>query len=42
MTIALAFVLSLFLAPQEAERPQRFDYLVRADFFAGVAGTRPD
>lgn len=38
MTILLTFVLSLFFAPQEAERPQRFDYLVRADFFAGVAG----
>ena len=38
MTILLAFVLSLFLGPQEAERPPRFDYLVRADFFAGVAG----
>ena len=38
MTILLAFVLSLFFAPQEAERPQRFDHLVRADFFAGIAG----
>ena len=38
MTVLLTFVLSLFLAPQAAERPQRFDYQVRADFFAGVAG----
>ena len=38
MTILLTFLLSLFFPPQGAERPQRFDYLVRADFFAGVAG----
>lgn len=38
MTILLTFVLSLFFGPQEAARPQRFDYLVRADFFAGIAG----
>ena len=37
MTILLTFVL-LFFVPQEAARPQRFDYLVRADFFAGIAG----
>jgi len=38
MIILLTFVLSLFFGPQEAARPQRFDYLVRADFFAGIAG----
>ena len=39
MTLLLTFLLSLFLAPQDAPaRSQRFDYLVRADFFAGVAG----
>jgi hypothetical protein len=32
--IALAFT----AAAQTAPAPQRFDYLVRADFFAGVAG----
>jgi tetratricopeptide (TPR) repeat protein len=38
MTILLTFVLSLFFAPQAAERPDRFDYRFRADFFAGVGG----
>jgi tetratricopeptide (TPR) repeat protein len=40
MTMILTFVLSLFFAPQQpaSAAPQRFDYLVRADFFAGVAG----
>jgi tetratricopeptide (TPR) repeat protein len=42
MTLILTFVLSMFFAPQQAptSAPQRFDYLVRADFFAGVAGDR--
>ena len=40
MTMILTFVLSLFFGPPQAAStaPQRFDYLVRADFFAGVAG----
>jgi tetratricopeptide (TPR) repeat protein len=38
MTILLTFVLALFFTSREAEQPQRFDHLVRADFFAGVAG----
>jgi tetratricopeptide (TPR) repeat protein len=38
MTLLLTVVLSLFFTPLEADRPQRFDHLVRADFFAGVAG----
>lgn len=40
MTMILTFILSLFFAPEQAapSAPQRFDYLVRADFFAGVAG----
>ena len=38
MIILLTFVLSLFFAPQESDRTQRFDHLVRADFFAGLAG----
>jgi tetratricopeptide (TPR) repeat protein len=40
MTTILMFVFSLLFAPPQAAStaPQRFDYLVRADFFAGVAG----
>jgi len=39
MTMLLMFVLSLFFAPEPpAANAQRFDYLVRADFFAGAAG----
>jgi tetratricopeptide (TPR) repeat protein len=38
MIIVLTFVLALFFTSQEAEPPQRFDHLVRADFFAGIAG----
>jgi len=38
MIILLTIVLSLFFAPQESDRTQRFDHLVRADFFAGLAG----
>jgi tetratricopeptide (TPR) repeat protein len=38
MTLVLTFVLSFFFALQAAQPPQRFDHLVRADFFAGLAG----
>jgi tetratricopeptide (TPR) repeat protein len=38
MIILLTFVISLFFAPQESARTPRFDHLVRADFFAGLAG----
>jgi tetratricopeptide (TPR) repeat protein len=40
MTLILTFVLSLVFPSSQtaAAAPQRFDYLVRADFFAGVAG----
>jgi tetratricopeptide (TPR) repeat protein len=38
MTILLTLLFSVFFGPQVGERPQRFDHLVRADFFAGVAG----
>ena len=42
ITTALTWVISaataLAVVQEPAARPQRFDYLVRADFFAGAAG----
>ena len=38
VTWLVSAVVALPLAQEPAPRPQRFDYLVRADFFAGAAG----
>jgi tetratricopeptide (TPR) repeat protein len=41
ITTILTWLISVALAlasAQDAPKPQRFDYLVRADFFAGMAG----
>jgi tetratricopeptide (TPR) repeat protein len=38
MTLMTALALSGILAQNAPAAPQRFDYLVRADFFAGAAG----
>jgi tetratricopeptide (TPR) repeat protein len=37
-TWLIAAAVALPAAQEPADRPQRFDYLVRADFFAGAAG----
>src|ERR1700720_1115409 len=38
ITVIMAATLSVPAAQNAAAPPQRFDYLVRADFFAGAAG----
>jgi len=38
MTLFVFLAALLGAAPQTGSAPQRFDYLVRADFFAGIAG----
>ncbi len=38
LTWLVAMVLALPATQDAASRPQRFDYLVRGDFFAGIAG----
>jgi tetratricopeptide (TPR) repeat protein len=38
IVLVLALATTEWQAPQNTAAPQRFDYLVRADFFAGIAG----
>lgn len=38
LTWLISVAVSLAVAQEPAAKPQRFDYLVRADFFAGAAG----
>jgi tetratricopeptide (TPR) repeat protein len=38
LTWLISAAVALAVAQEPAARPQRFDYLVRADFFAGAAG----